>query len=177
MTDCIFTCGRCEGAWSRPRFSLRKCRPSLLSSVQTGSENALILGVPPNFPVFSFFTVPRGKRVVEASNFVVSGKRLDGTARLLIFSLFLVSQCFLVCRPAGAQSDATPAPAQQPATPQLQPPPPAPTQTPEERARVLREAQARINARRQARIQQIINETYGHKFETYFGGGYLRFHP
>jgi len=42
---------------------------------------------------------------------------------------------------------------------------------------VLREAQARINARRQARIQQIINETYGHKYEAYFGGGYLRFHP
>jgi hypothetical protein len=114
---------------------------------------------------------------VEASKFAVTGQRLDRKVRLLIFSLFLVSQCFLVCSLAGAQSDATPAAPQQPATPQLQPPPPAPTQTPEERARVLREAQSRINARRQARIQQVINETYGHKFETYFGGGYLRFHP
>ncbi len=41
----------------------------------------------------------------------------------------------------------------------------------------MREAQSRINARREARKQQIIKETYGVKFEAYFGGGYLRFHP
>src|SRR5271163_4434011 len=105
--------------------------------------------------------------------------RQERRARLLFFSLFLISQCFLVCHRAGAQSEATPGPQQQTTTPppQSQPPPPPAQQTPEERARVLREAQARINARRQARIQQIIDETYGHKFEAYVGGGYLRFHP
>jgi hypothetical protein len=42
---------------------------------------------------------------------------------------------------------------------------------------VLREAQERINARRQARIRQVIRETYGNKYEVDFGGGYLRFKP
>ena len=75
---------------------------------------------------------------------------------------------------ASAQAQATTAPS---ASAPPQSPPPASVQTPEERARILREAQERINARRQARLQQIIRETYGHKFEAYFGGGYLRFHP
>ena len=113
---------------------------------------------------------------MEASKFVDLGVRRERKARLLVFSLFLVSQSFLVCHRAGAQS-AAPAAQQQTTPPQSQIPPPPQQQTPEERARVLREAQARINARRQARIQQIIDETYGHKFEAYFGGGYLRFHP
>jgi len=111
---------------------------------------------------------------VEASKFVGRGKRLDRKARLLFFSLFVVSQCFLVCHRATAQAAA---PQQTTPPSPSQAPPPPPVQTPEERARVLREAQTRINARRQARIQQIINETYGHKYEAYFGGGYLRFHP
>jgi hypothetical protein len=63
-----------------------------------------------------------------------------------------------------------------PAAPAAQAAPPV-VQTPEERARVLRDAQARINARRQARIDALNRETYGHKYEAYFGGGYLRFHP
>lgn len=42
---------------------------------------------------------------------------------------------------------------------------------------MLREAQERINARRQARRQQTIRETYGSKYELGFGGGYLRFKP
>jgi len=92
-------------------------------------------------------------------------------ASLLVLSLFLFSQGFLVSPSAQAQNDTTTT-----TTPQSTPAPP-PVQTPEERARVLREAQDRINARRQARIQQIIKETYGSKFEAYFGGGYLRFHP
>ena len=33
------------------------------------------------------------------------------------------------------------------------------------------------NARRRLRVQQIIQDTYSHKYETYFGGGYLRFRP
>jgi hypothetical protein len=50
-------------------------------------------------------------------------------------------------------------------------------QTPEQRVEVLREAQARVKARRHLRIEQIIKDTYSHKYEAYFGGGYLRFRP
>lgn len=51
------------------------------------------------------------------------------------------------------------------------------TQPPEQRAEVLRQAQARVKARRKLRVQQIIQDTYSHKYELYFGGGYLRFRP
>jgi hypothetical protein len=94
-------------------------------------------------------------------------------ASVLFLSLFLIPQCFSISPLAVAQA----APAQAPATAAPQSVPAPPVQTPEERARILREAQDRINARRQAKIQQIIRETYGHKYEAYFGGGYLRFHP
>lgn len=53
----------------------------------------------------------------------------------------------------------------------------AQTQTPEQRAEVLRRAQQRVRARRRLRVQQIIQDTYSHKYEFYFGGGYLRFRP
>ncbi|AXC11133.1 hypothetical protein ACPOL_1791 [Acidisarcina polymorpha] len=124
---------------------------------------------------------------MEASKFVRHGKRLGRKARLLFFPLFLICPLFLSAQVMLAQTDPAPAPSQQPADASPAPPaqaqqpavaPPAPpAQTPEERARIIRDAQARINARRQARIQQIIRETYGAKFEGYFGGGYLRFHP
>ena len=52
-----------------------------------------------------------------------------------------------------------------------------PQSTPEQRAQVLREAQARVNARRKLRVKQIIQDTYSHKYELDFGGGYLRFRP
>ncbi|MBT9331206.1 hypothetical protein [Paracidobacterium acidisoli] len=45
------------------------------------------------------------------------------------------------------------------------------------RVSVLRQAQERVRARRQQRIQQIIQDTYSHKYEVYFGGGYQRFRP
>ncbi|WP_124848590.1 hypothetical protein [Acidipila sp. EB88] len=85
---------------------------------------------------------------------------------------------------ASRAQDATPAPAAaqaQPssdqqaqqglATDQVQP------QTQQERARILRDAQARVNARRRLREQAIVQDTYSHKYEVYFGGQYLRFHP
>jgi hypothetical protein len=73
----------------------------------------------------------------------------------------------------------------QDATPQQQPTDPMQPQadqtqsqsTPEQRAEVLRQAQARVNARRKIRIRQIIDDTYSHKYELDFGGGYLRFRP
>lgn len=49
--------------------------------------------------------------------------------------------------------------------------------SPQQRALVLREAQERVNARRRARIAQIVRQTYSNKFEIYFGGGYARFRP
>lgn len=70
-------------------------------------------------------------------------------------------------------SQATPAPIVPPESNQ-----PALQETsPEQRAQVLRQAQARVNARRQIRIRQIIQDTYSHKYELNFGGAYLRFHP
>jgi hypothetical protein len=110
---------------------------------------------------------------VEAFKLMGRDKRPVCQASVLSFSLFLIFQCLPLSPVAHAQAPA----AQAPAATAPQSAPPAPAQTPEERARILREAQDRINARRQARLQQIIRETYGHKFEAYFGGGYLRFHP
>ena len=114
---------------------------------------------------------------MEASKFVVFSRR----PRLLGFILFLALQSlalqFAAVPPlAEAQAGTAqnpPAPAAAPAVTAQTPP----VQTPEERARVIREAQARVNARRAARVAQITRETYGTKFEGYFGGGYLRFRP
>lgn len=70
-------------------------------------------------------------------------------------------------------------PQQPAATPLSQQPDQAQPQesTPQQRVEVLREAQARVNARRRVRIQQIIQDTYSHKYELDFGGGSLRFTP
>jgi hypothetical protein len=62
---------------------------------------------------------------------------------------------------------------QQPTQQTTQPP----AQAPQERSEVLRQAQARVNARRKLRLQQVIQDTYTHKYEVYGGGGYLRFSP
>lgn len=53
----------------------------------------------------------------------------------------------------------------------------APQSTQQERAQVLRQAQERVKARRKLRDQQVIKDTYTHKYEAYFGGDYLRFRP
>ena len=50
-------------------------------------------------------------------------------------------------------------------------------QSTQQRSEVLRQAQIRVKARRQLRVQQIIQDTYTHKFEVYGGGGYVRFSP
>ena len=63
------------------------------------------------------------------------------------------------------QQDATPAPEQ-----------PAP-QSQQQRAQVLRDAQARVLARRRVREQAVVQDTYSHKYELYAGGAYLRFRP
>ncbi len=76
------------------------------------------------------------------------------------------------------------APAAQPDQPQ-QPdaaPPNSSSQTPnypneQERVRLAREAQGRVQARRQQRVQAVIQDTYSHKFDVYFGYAYLRMRP
>lgn len=108
---------------------------------------------------------------MEALKLMGRGKRPVCQASVLFFSLFLIFQCLPTAPFAYAQTPSGST------TAQPQSAPATPVQTPEERARILREAQDRINARRQARIQQVIRETYGPKFEAYFGGGYLRFKP
>lgn len=65
----------------------------------------------------------------------------------------------------------------QDATPQQQAPDQSQQSSSRQRAEVLREAQQRVNARRRLRIRQIIQDTYSHKYEFDFGGGYLRFRP
>ncbi len=52
-----------------------------------------------------------------------------------------------------------------------------PQPTPQDRAKVLRDAQARVEIRRRQRQLLIIQDTYSHKYEAYFGGAYLRFRP
>lgn len=76
---------------------------------------------------------------------------------------------------ASAQLRAQDAPSQQQQAeaPQSQ----SQQQTSEQRVQVLREAQQRVRARRERRVRQIIADTYSHKYEVYFGGGYLRFRP
>jgi hypothetical protein len=92
----------------------------------------------------------------------------------------VLASAILLLSPAMRAQDTT----QQQTDSQTQPQPqtqtqaqPRPMSTPQQRSEVLREAQRRVKARRKLRTQQIIQDTYSHKYETYFGGGYLRFHP
>jgi hypothetical protein len=48
---------------------------------------------------------------------------------------------------------------------------------PQDRVRLAREAQERVRARRQQRLQAVVQDTYSHKYEVYFGYGYLRVRP
>lgn len=52
-----------------------------------------------------------------------------------------------------------------------------PQSSQQSRVQMLRRAQARVRARRKLRDKQVIHETYSHKYEAYFGSGYLRFRP
>src|SRR5450755_4181108 len=98
----------------------------------------------------------------------------------LVVPIFLST--LLLVPQSRAQSAQDPGQSGQPQPTQTEPPaqsqtPPMqsiPAQTPAERAQVLKEAQSRVHARRQQRVAQIVQDTYSHKFEVYFGGGYLR---
>jgi hypothetical protein len=92
-----------------------------------------------------------------------------------MFPLAVVSLFAILLAPSLLRAqDAPQAP---PGTAESQSEQPQQQSTPEQRTEVLHEAQARVNARRRIRIQQIIQDTYSHKYELDFGGGYLRFRP
>lgn len=87
---------------------------------------------------------------------------------LVLFAFFAVPRLFAQNPP----STPPPTPAenqqqnpQQPENPQA------------DQVRLAQQAQARIRARREARVQKAIQDTYSHKFEVFGGGGYLRFRP
>jgi hypothetical protein len=85
----------------------------------------------------------------------------------------------LLAVPFAYSQDNSQAPAAPAAEPQQQQQPltQLPPQSPEDRARVLREAQNRVRTRRRQRAAQIVQDTYSHKYELFFGGTYLRFRP
>lgn len=97
------------------------------------------------------------------------GKRKGYLAYPVLASAILFASATLLAQDATPQQ-------QQPDS-QTQSAPEAQAQTPAQRTEVLRQAQQRVKARRKLRIQQIIQDTYSHQYETYFGGGYLRFRP
>ena len=98
------------------------------------------------------------------------GKRKGyGAYPVLALALFLA--------PAAVWAQSTADQQQTPQTTETQPQTQTQPQAPSQRAEVLRQAQQRVNARRKLRVQQIIQDTYTHKYEVYGGGGYLRFHP
>ncbi len=113
----------------------------------------------------------------------------------------LVIFCLLAASPSQAQTASDPAQAAAPAQSPTQPPPapdspatggtdtppPQPAASasapqenrpsPQDRVRLAREAQERVRARREKRLQAAIQDTYGHKYEVYFGYAYLRARP
>lgn len=88
------------------------------------------------------------------------------------YALYPLLAFLLVFPSAIRAQDSTP-PQQPVPTPQQ----PQSSSSLQNQTQVLREAQARVNARRKIRIRQIIQDTYSHKYEANFAGGALRFTP
>lgn len=107
-------------------------------------------------------------KVVEAFRFM-HFRKCSGYAAYPLFALllFFAPSALRAQDPAQQQQQ----PAQSTQQQEQQP------STQQQRAQVLREAQQRVNARRRQRIKQIIQDTYSHKYEAEFGGGFLRFRP
>jgi hypothetical protein len=126
--------------------------------------------------------------------------RFLGYVAYPLFTFFSPLSAHLIAQAAGTPQNQAPAPpesAPAPDTSQPLGPPPAPIDplarqqqqsnsqsnpqqsypNEQERIRLAREAQARVRARRQQRTQAVIQDTYSHKYEAYFGYGYLRFRP
>src|ERR1035438_9775687 len=96
-------------------------------------------------------------------------RTFSGYTRYPLFALLLLAPALIHAQDSNSQPPAAP----QAAPDQTQPQ----ESTQQDRAQVLREAQARVNARRKIRIQQIVQDTYSHKYDLDFGGGSLRFTP
>jgi hypothetical protein len=126
--------------------------------------------------------------------------RFLGYVAYPLLTFFSPLSAHLIAQAAGTPQNQAPAPpesAPAPDTSQPLGPPPAPIDplarqqqqsnsqsnpqqsypNEQERIRLAREAQARVRARRQQRTQAVIQDTYSHKYEAYFGYGYLRFRP
>jgi hypothetical protein len=90
----------------------------------------------------------------------------------LVYPLvFFVCFVFFAEQRLLAQSSNSAPPADQPQNQQQ------PENPQQEQVRVAQEAQARIRARRRARVDKVVQDTYSHKVEIYGGGGYMRFRP
>lgn len=111
------------------------------------------------------FVHPRQKQAVEALPFMHFGKRSGYLAYPVLALAILFT--FVTAR---AQDTST---QQQQSDSQAQ----GQDQNTQQRVEVLQKARERIQARRKLRVEQIIRDTYSHKYEVYFGGGYLRFRP
>jgi hypothetical protein len=103
--------------------------------------------------------------VVEAFRFMHRSQRFGCLVYPLVLFVSLAASRLLAQNPTTAPP---------PAQPQSQPVPENPQQ---EQVHLAQEAQARIRARRQQRVAQVIQDTYSHKYEVYGGGGYQRFQP
>lgn len=93
------------------------------------------------------------------------GKRRGYLAYPVLASAIFLTSAVMSAQDASTQQQQTESQSQTQAQPSAQ------------RTEVLREAQQRVRARRKLRVRQIIQDTYSHQYETYFGGGYLRFRP
>lgn len=96
---------------------------------------------------------------------------------ILAFSMAPLSQAQTSTTPE--QSTATPATdaSQQPQSDSSSAQPQTKYPDAQDRARLAREAQERVRARRAARTQAAIKDTYSHKYDIYFGYAYLRLRP
>ncbi len=113
---------------------------------------------------------------MEAIRFMRFRKCL-GYAAYPLLAAFLFVPSEVRAQDSTSQQQPATTPQTTPQTPPAVMEEPLPKNEQQQRALILRKAQARVNARRQERIRQIIRDTYNHKYEVYFGGGYLRFRP
>lgn len=96
----------------------------------------------------------------------------------MMLSPLVSSSAAAVVASAEVTASSDPADPAQATTP---PPAPAPQATPPEatpaQSQASQDAAARVRARRAQRVAAIVEDIYTHKFEAYFGGGYVRFRP
>ena len=106
---------------------------------------------------------------MEASPFMHFGKRKGYLAYPVLALVVLTASSCIRAQQTTTQ--------QQTSASQIQAETEGQQQTPAQRVEILRAARARIRARHRQRVQRIIQDTYSHHYEVYFGGGYVRFHP